>query len=344
MTTPLPTSMRASVLTAPQQITLEQRDLPALADDEVLVQVGAVGVCGSDAHFWHDGTLGDWVVREPLVLGHESAGRIVAVGRAVSSARLGQRVSIEPQRPNPTSTETLRGHYNLDPALRFYATPGVDGAFAEYVTIQGHFAWPVSDSISDDAAALMEPLSVAVAAARKAEISVGTRVLITGAGPIGIITTQVAKAFGAAEVIVADIDDARCQLAASFGADRLINSNTDDLGSLDLQVDAFIDASGAPSAVHAGIREVRPAGRVVLVGMGPRDVTLPLSTIQNRELILTGVFRYANTWPTAIDLVTRGMVDLDSLVTGHFALSQVDEALASTTRPGVLKSVVNPQH
>lgn len=339
----LPTTMRASVLTAAQKITLEERRRPEPAADEVLVEVTAVGVCGSDAHFWHDGVLGEWVVREPLVLGHESAGRIVAVGSAVSPARIGERVSIEPQRPSPTSPETLNGRYNLDPGMRFYATPGVDGAFAQYVTIQSHFAWPVPDTVSDDAAALMEPLSVAIAAARKAELAAGSRVLVTGAGPIGIVMTQVAVAHGVAEVIVADIDAERRTTALSFGADRVLDPAADELGSLGLGVDAFIDASGAPSAVHAGIREVRPAGRVVLVGMGPTDVVVPMSAIQNRELVLTGVFRYANTWPTAIDLVARKKVDLDALVTGHFGLAEVEAALASTTRRGTLKSVVNPQ-
>lgn len=339
----LPTTMRASVLAAAQQITLEERRRPEPAADEVLVEVTAVGVCGSDAHFWRDGALGEWVVREPLVLGHESAGRIVAVGSAVSPERIGERVSIEPQRPCPTSAETLSGRYNLDPGMRFYATPGVDGAFAQYVTIQSHFAWPVPDTVSDDAAALMEPLSVAIAAARKAELAAGSRVLITGAGPIGIVMTQVALAQGVAEVVVADIDQQRRDTALSFGATRVLDPSADELGSLGLGVDAFIDASGAPSAVHAGIREVRPAGRVVLVGMGPTDVVVPMTAIQNRELVLTGVFRYANTWPTAIDLVASRKVDLDALVTGHFGLADVEAALASTTRPGTLKSVVNPQ-
>ena len=341
--TALPTTMRASVLLKRQSLVVEERPLPDLEPDQVLVEVTAVGVCGSDVHFWHEGRLGDWVVDAPLVLGHESGGRIVAVGSAVDASRIGDRVSIEPQRPEPTSRETLAGRYNLDPAMRFYATPGVDGAFAQYVAIQSHFAWSVPDSVSDDAAALMEPLSVAIATAQKGGITVGSRVLITGAGPIGIITAQVARAFGASEIIMSDVSEQRREQALAFGATRAIDPLLEDIPSLGFDVDVYVDASGASSAVQAGIRAVRAGGIVVLVGMGAPEIALPIPVIQNRELIVTGIFRYANTWPTAIELVRSGKVDLDSMVTGHFGLDDVEGALRSTTQPGVLKSVVTPQ-
>jgi L-iditol 2-dehydrogenase len=344
MSVTIPTTMRASVLLAAQSLALEERPVPRLDPDQVLVEVTAVGVCGSDVHFWHEGRLGDWVVEEPLVLGHESGGRIVAVGTAIDASRVGERVSIEPQRPSPTSRETMSGRYNLDPAMRFYATPGVDGAFAQYVAIQSQFAWPIPDSISDDAAALMEPLSVAVASAQKGSFTVGSRVLITGAGPIGILVAQVALAYGASEVIVSDVSEGRRSAALKFGATRVIDPVAEDIAALDLNVDTFVDASGAAVAVRSGMNAVRPGGVVVLVGMGASEIALPVTVIQNRELVVTGIFRYANTWPTAIELVRSGKVDLDSMVTGHFGLDDVDAALRSTTQPGTLKSVVNPQN
>jgi L-iditol 2-dehydrogenase len=344
MSVTVPTTMRASVLLAAQSLALEERPVPRLDPDQVLVEVTAVGVCGSDVHFWHEGRLGDWIVDEPLVLGHESGGRIVAVGTAIDASRVGERVSIEPQRPSPTSRETMSGRYNLDPAMRFYATPGVDGAFAQYVAIQSQFAWPIPDSISDDAAALMEPLSVAVASAQKGSFTVGSRVLITGAGPIGILVAQVALAYGASEVIVSDVSEGRRSAALKFGATRVIDPVAEDIAALDLNVDTFVDASGAAVAVRSGMNAVRPGGVVVLVGMGASEIALPVTVIQNRELVVTGIFRYANTWPTAIELVRSGKVDLDSMVTGHFGLDDVDAALRSTAQPGTLKSVVNPQH
>jgi L-iditol 2-dehydrogenase len=336
----IPSSMAASVLLERQRIALERRAVPRPEDDQVLVEVSAVGVCGSDVHFWHEGALGEWTVREPLVLGHESAGRIVAVGDRVPRERIGERVSIEPQRPEPWSAETLNGRYNLDPAMRFFATPGVDGAFAQYVAIQSHFAWRVPDSMSDEAAALLEPLSVAIATIEKAGTTVGHRVLIAGAGPIGIAVAQVARAYGAREILVSDVDEQRRRQALTFGATAALAP-----GEVveALQVDSFIDASGAASAVRSGIGAVRPAGRVVLVGMGAPEIAVPVSVIQNRELVVTGVFRYANTWPAAIALVESGAVDLDRMVTGHFGLSEVEAALESAGRPGILKSVVHPQ-
>jgi L-iditol 2-dehydrogenase len=338
----LPKTMRASVLLGRGELEVQERPLPKVEADQVLVRVTAVGVCGSDVHFFTDGHLGDWVVDEPFVLGHESGGVIVAVGDDVDPSRVGQRVSVEPQRPVHTSPETLGGRYNLDPGMRFYATPGVDGAFQEYVAIQSHFAFAVPESISDDAAALMEPLSVAIATAQKAGFTVGSRVLITGAGPIGIITTQVARAYGASEIIVSDVAAERREQALLFGATRAIDPLVEDVASLGLGVDSFIDASGADAAVKTGIRAVRPGGTVVLVGMGASEIALPIPVIQNNELIVTGVFRYANTWPTAIDLVERGKVDLDALVTGHFGLDDVEAALRSTALPSTLKSVVTP--
>lgn len=340
--TSLPDTMRASVLLSANELEIQQRPVPTPDADQVLVRIEAVGVCGSDVHFFHEARLGDWVVEEPLVLGHESAGVIVAVGADVDPARVGERVSIEPQRPNPNSAESLSGHYNLDPEMEFYAVPGVDGAFAQYATIQSHFAHAVPDHVSLEAAALLEPLSVAIATARKAGFTVGSRVLITGAGPIGLITAQVARAYGASEIIVTDVDAGRRARAEEFGATKTIDPMAEPVGTLGLRVDAFVDASGAAAAVRSGFGEVRPGGVVVLVGMGASEIPLPITTIQNNELIVTGVFRYANTWPTAIELVASGKVDLDALVTGRFGLDRVSEALNSTGDSATMKSVVTP--
>ncbi|MGV0716062.1 NAD(P)-dependent alcohol dehydrogenase [Mycolicibacterium sp. XJ662] len=330
--------MRAAVLVEPGRIVVEERPVPTPEPGDVLVRVSSVGVCGSDTHYYRHGRIGDFVVEAPLVLGHEAAGTIVAVGESVDPSRIGQRVSIEPQRPDPDTEETRRGDYNLCPHMRFYATPPVDGALCDYVTIGAEFAHPVPDSVSDDAAALCEPLSVGIAAIRKAGVDARSRVLIAGAGPIGIVAAQLARAYGATEIVVSDPDPARRDQAARFGATTVLDPTVEQVGSE--PVDAFIDASGAQSAVVDGIRAVRPAGRVVLVGLGAESMELPVQVIQNRELVLTGVFRYANTWPTAIALVESGKVDLDSMVTAHFPLEQTAQALDSDRTPGSVKSVV----
>jgi L-iditol 2-dehydrogenase len=330
--------MRAAVLVQPGRIELEHRPVPTPEPGDVLIRVSSVGVCGSDTHYYRHGRVGGFVVEAPLVLGHEAAGTIVAVGRGVDEARIGQRVSIEPQRPDPDTEETRRGDYNLCPHMRFFATPPVDGALCDYVTIGAEFAHPVPDSVSDDAAALCEPLSVGIAAIRKAGIDGRSRVLITGAGPIGIMVAQLARAYGATEIIVSDPDSARREQVIAFGATAVVDPTAEAIG--DVGVDAFVDASGAAPAVNDGIRAVRPGGRIVLVGSGAESMELPTQLIQNRELILTGVFRYAHTWPTAIALVESGRVDLDAMVTARFPLEQAAEALDSDRTPGSVKTVV----
>lgn len=336
----LPDAMRAAILKRQGSMVLETLPVPAPDADEVLVQVAAVGVCGSDVHYYEHGRIGDYVVDHPLVLGHELSGRIVAVGSAVDPARLGRRVAVEPQRPCRTCTQCKAGRYNLCPDIEFYATPPVDGAFAEYVTIQSDFAYDIPDSVSDEAAALIEPLSVGLWACERAEIRPGSRVLIAGAGPIGIIAAQAARAFGATDIYISDIAEDRLAFALEHGATHALNARTDSVEGLD--VDAFIDASGASQAVRSGIKAVAPAGRVILVGLGADDVELPVSYIQNREIWLSGVFRYTNTWPLAIQLLADGKVDLDVLVTGRYPLAGAEEALQAGKQPGQLKAIVYP--
>ncbi|MGB4135411.1 MAG: NAD(P)-dependent alcohol dehydrogenase [Microbacterium sp.] len=341
MTVPLPETMSASVLLEPRSLQVEQRATPQPAAGEVLVRIGSVGICGSDMHFYSHGRAGHFVVEKPIVLGHEAGGTIVAVGPGVDPERVGQRVAIEPQRPHLDSREALEGHYNLDPDVEFYAAPPVDGAFQEYVTIPSAFAHAIPDSLSDDGAALMEPLSVALHAARRAAITAGDRVLISGAGPIGIMLTQVALAMGATSVIVSDLDASRRERALSFGATSVVDAH-DDVASLGLDVDVFIDASGATPAVVSGIMNVRPAGRVVLVGLGATEMTLPVVHMMNYEITLTGTYRYRNTYPRAIALAASGRIDIERFVTARFGLAELDEAFQRSGAPASLKVIVRP--
>ena len=216
--------MRASVLWPDRHLSVESRSAPRPASGDVLVKVSAVGICGSDTHYLRHGRIGEHVVREPLVLGHEAAGVIVDVGDGVDRSRIGERVSIEPQRPDPTSAETMRGEYNLCPRMRFYGTPPIDGALTEYVTIGASFAHPVPDDVSDEAAALFEPLSVGIASIAKATVGLGDSLLISGAGPIGLMCAQVARAAGVTRIVVSEPDETRRSLALRFGATSAVKS------------------------------------------------------------------------------------------------------------------------
>ena len=328
------------MLHAPGDVRIEERERPRPGAREVLVRITAVGVCGSDVHYYEEGRIGSFVVREPLILGHESMGTVVALGEEATKHEVGGRVTLEPGVPDGTCRECRAGRYNLCPNVQFFATPPIDGAFANYVTIHEDFAFTLPDSVSDEAGALMEPLSVGIWACRKASVSPGDRVLVTGAGPIGLLAQQCALAFGATAVLVTDVSEARLELARRTGATATLRA-----GEELPEVDALIECSGHPAALAAGVAALRPAGTAVVVGMGPEeDATVPLSLIQSREIWLTGTFRYANTYPTAIALAAEGRVDLEAIITGRYELADAEAALRSAREdPGSVKAMVVPR-
>lgn len=338
--------MRVAVLNRPGEIEIVDRADPQPGPKEVRVRVAAVGVCGSDTHYFDHGRIGSYVVIAPLVLGHEASGVIDAVGSGVDEARVGQRVSIEPGVPCRTCEQCLAGRYNLCPQMRFHATPPIDGSLAELIVTHEAFAHPVPDSVSDEAAALLEPLSVGIWSARKAHVGIGSRVLVTGAGPIGLVAVQVARAAGAVAITVVDVNDERLRVATDLGATAVVNPSRDDLSDAiaGAAPHALIECTGNATVTKQGVSALAPAGRAVLVGMGGDEVSLPLSAIQEHELVVTGTFRYANTWPTAIGMVAAGIVDLDRLVTSRHTLDESAAALvAGRSDPKGIKAVVSPQ-
>jgi L-iditol 2-dehydrogenase len=332
--------VKVAVLHPPSEIRIEEREQPQPGPREVLVQVTAVGVCGSDVHWYEHGRIGSRVVEAPLVLGHESAGRVVELGEGTTKHAVGDRVALEPGVPCGRCRECRAGRYNLCPDVVFFATPPIDGAFAEFVTIHEDFAFALPEALSDEEGALMEPLSVGVWACRKAGVSAGDKVLVTGAGPIGQLAMQCARAFGATEVMVSDVNPYLLELAARTGATATATPG-DDLGG---DFDSLIECSGHPDALTAGIEALRPAGTAVLVGMGPdEEGTLPLALIQTKEIWVTGTFRYANTYPTAIALAATGRVDLKAIMSRRFELDEVEAALrAGKEDPESVKPLVLP--
>ena len=336
---------QAAVLYAPHDIRIEERPVPKPGPREVLIEIKAVGVCGSDVHYYEHGRIGSYVVRQPLILGHESAGVIVDVGEGVGRERIGQRVAIEPGVPDGVCRQCRTGHYNLCPNVRFFGTPPIDGAFTNYVTILSDFAYALPDQMSDEEGALIEPLSVGLWACRKAKLRGGDHVLITGAGPVGILAMKVALALGVTEITMTDISPQRLEVARNLGATRTVNVAQQSLADAGVEADVLIECSGNQRALKDGILALQPAATAVAVGMGPgEEASIPLSFIQNRELILTGTFRYANTYADAIALVASGHIDLKPVITGHYTLAEAEQALQATQNdPANIKSVVVPK-
>jgi L-iditol 2-dehydrogenase len=324
-------------------VRLEVRPLPALGDRDVLVEVRSVGVCGSDVHYYEHGRIGPFVVEQPLVLGHEVSGVVADRGSRAAKHPLGRRVALEPGTPCGRCTECREGRYNLCRDVRFFATPPIDGAFARYVAIHEDFAFTLPDGVSDDAGALLEPLAVGIWACRKGGIGLGDRVLVTGAGPIGNLAAQVARAAGATTLAIADVNVDRLARAAELGATETIDLNERPLGSGGGPFDVLLECTGSEPLTSDAILALRPAGTAVLVGMGPGlEARIPVAAMQNRELTVVGTFRYANAYPIAIALAEAGRVELDRLVDTRFPLEEADRALRATREdPSLLKVVVD---
>jgi L-iditol 2-dehydrogenase len=330
---------RSAVLSSARHLDVLDQPVPTPGARQVLVEVHAVGICGSDVHYYEHGRIGPYVVDHPMVIGHEAAGTIVATGEAVHHRSVGERVALEPGVPCRSCSQCLSGRYNLCPDVVFFATPPVDGAISQLVAIDADFAHPVPAGLGYEQAAMAEPVSVGVWAARRAAITPGDRVLVTGAGPIGLLAAQVARSFGGVDVTVTDLSDYRLSVARGLG---LTAHRADQ--ALDHEYDVLIECSGAQPALTTGMAATARAGRVVLVGMGTDTVQIDVPLLQGREITLTGTFRYANTYPLALNLIATGQVRVDEIITHRFTIDQTEDALTiGRNDPNALKAIVLPQ-
>ena len=335
-------TMLCAVMYGIGDVRIESRAVPRPKDDEVLVRVKRVGVCGSDVHYFTRGRIGDFVVRQPMILGHECSGVIEAVGDGVTTFSPGDRVAVEPGYTCRTCFYCKAGHYNLCPNVTFMATPPVDGAFCEYVAWPEDFVFGLPPSMSFEAGAMMEPLAVGLWAAERGGVKSGDAVAIFGSGPIGLLTLQAAKVAGATTLIAVDIVPARLDHARRLGATHVVNdrdgtaleqirSITNALrgsGPAYTGVDVAFETAGAERATRNALASTRPGGVAVLVGLPPQTmVEIDLVAAASKEIDIRGQFRYANRYPAAISLSAKGRVDVESLVTHHFPLREVADAL-----------------
>jgi L-iditol 2-dehydrogenase len=311
-------------------LRVEEIPMPEPSQDEVLISMRSVGICGSDAHYLDHGRIGDFVCKGPMVLGHEASGVVAALGSNVTTLRVGDRVAIEPGVPCATCDTCRSGRYNLCPDVRFAATPPVHGSLAQFIAHPAAFCYRLPDSMPFDHAALLEPLSVGIHACRRAHVALGHTVLITGAGTVGLVSMVAARAAGAHRIVVTDVDEARLTVAKTFGkhgADEtiLINSYTDPkvLGAT-IAADSCIECSGAEDGVRLCIYGAKRGGTVVLVGMGKPEMSVPILDAACREVDVRGIFRYCNTYPAALALAS--CVDLSQLITHRFPLKHAQRA------------------
>ncbi|EEU39302.1 uncharacterized protein NECHADRAFT_94738 [Fusarium vanettenii 77-13-4] len=320
MTTTGPLSTHnAVVLHGAQQLVVERVETVAPGPDEVQIAPRTTGICGTDQHYYQNGRNSIYEVTEPLILGHEAAGEVVAVGS-------------QPQQACLCCEHCLDGRYNLCSRMRFNgsasAKPPAQGSLQERLNHLARLVYKLSDGVSYEEAALIEPLSVAIHSVRKARIHAGHSVLVLGAGTVGLLCAAMAKASGAASVAMVDIDEARLEFAKDQNlADVTYAGLPGGEGQTGLKVDAAFECTGVEACLNACIGATTAGGRVVIVGLGRPMQTLNLGLAVVREVELLGVWRYANTFPTAINLLAAGRLDLKSLITHRFDLLDAEKGL-----------------
>uniref|UniRef100_A0A8C5M4N3 Sorbitol dehydrogenase n=1 Tax=Leptobrachium leishanense TaxID=445787 RepID=A0A8C5M4N3_9ANUR len=337
-------------------LRLENRPVPVPGPNEVLLKMHSVGICGSDVHYWQHGRIGDFIVKKPMILGHEASGTVVQVGSSVTHLKPGDRVAIEPGVPRETDEFCKTGRYNLSPTIFFCATPPDDGNLCRYYTHDANFCYKLPDNVTFEEGALIEPLSVGIHACRRAGVSLGSKVFICGAGPIGLVSLLVAKVMGASQVVISDLSSTRLEKAKEVGADFVVQVTNETPQQIAQKVETLlgcmpeitIECTGAEACIQAGIYATRSGGTLILIGLGPAMVNVPIVNAAVREVDIRGIFRYCNTWPVAISMLSSKSVNVAPLVTHRFPLEKALEAF-ETTKQGIgvkvmLKCDLNDQN
>lgn len=342
-------TMKVAVMNGIGKMGFETRPVPVPRDDEVLVKLEYVGICGSDLHYYEQGRIGDYIVEPPFVLGHESGGVVVEAGKNVTHLKAGDKVALEPGKTCGHCEFCRSGRYNLCPDVVFFATPPVQGVFQEYVAHEADLCFKLPENVGTLEGALIEPLAVGFHAARQGDAHFGQTAVVTGAGCIGLTTMMSLKALGVSEVYVVDIMQKRLDKAGELGATAVINSSECDAVAEVMRltngrgVDLVLDASGAEVCVNMGIDMLVKGGRLVLMGYSRSGkMNLNTSLICDKELSINSVFRYRHIYPLAIQAVAEGKIDLRGIVTDCFTLDQAQEAMdrSVSDKANIVKAVI----
>ncbi|PKS05486.1 hypothetical protein jhhlp_008864 [Lomentospora prolificans] len=359
------TLVRASVLYGAKDLRIDSRPLPPPESEEVQVAVQSTGICGSDLHYYTHFRNGDILVHEPLTLGHESTGIVLVVGSGVTNLSVGDAVALEVGQPCESCSHCSEGRYNICRDMRFRSSaksfPHAQGTLQERINHPARWCHRLPDTVSPALGALIEPLSVAIHATNRAALRKGAKILVLGAGAVGLLVAAMCKINGASDVVISDVDEGRsnfavqhrfahhCLIAPTIrGADinedlRLAKESAQRYGGVNSigggaigEYDAVFECTGVQSCLQTAIFATRPGGKVMILGMGSPIQTLPISAAALREVDLCGVFRYANAYPTAIKVlstVAEDYPDFPSLISHSFyGLDSVEDAFAMACR------------
>nr|POE52279.1 putative d-xylulose reductase a [Quercus suber] len=340
------------VLQKPGSVVFEDRPIPTLTSDyDVLVEPKYTGICGSDVHYWVHGAIGPFVVKDPMVLGHESSGIISAVGARVTTLQVGDRVCMEPGVCCRRCARCKEGNYNLCLNMKFAATPPYDGTLARYYVLPEDFCYKLPEHVSLEEGALMEPLSVGVHVVRQGGVQSGDSVVVFGAGPVGVLCCAVARAFGATKVVCIDVNEERLAFAKSYAATHTVVAQREaaeegarriiETADLGLGADVTIDATGAEPCIQVGIHVTRGGGTYVQAGNGKPDISFPIGLMGNKELSVKGSFRYKEgDYRLSVGLVASGKINVKQLITGRVAFEDAEKAFADVKAGKGIKTLI----
>ncbi len=340
--------MKVVYLTEPGKMEIAEEPIPEVTPGNALVRIEYNGICGSDVHFFKDGRVGDCVLTDKFVLGHEVSGTVVEVGEGVTNVKAGDRVALEPGYGCGKCEYCKTGRYNLCPEMKFFAAPPVSGALKEYVSHPADMCFKLPDNVSTMEGALVEPLAVGLHAASLGDVSLGQSVVILGAGCIGLVTLLAAKARGAAKAVVVDLFEKRLEFARNMGADVTINASEENVIDRIHEIlgegpDVVFETAGSPATIAQTSWISKKGGTIVLVGMSAQsEITYNFYQIMQKEVTIKCVFRYRNLYPVAIAAIAGGRINVKQIVTHEFTLEQSNEAFSTVVEDAqnVVKGII----
>lgn len=340
--------MKALVLDSGKLYIRDKDVETTVGDDDVEIKIHTVGICGSDVHYYQHGRIGPFVVKEPMILGHEASGVVTKIGKNVTHLAVGDRVCMEPGIPNLSSMQSKSGFYNLDPEVRFWATPPIDGCLRESVVHPAAFTFKLPEHLSFAEGAMVEPLAIGMQSATKAQIKPGDIALVVGAGTIGVLTALSALAGGCAEVIICDVVDEKLAIAGQYAGIHPINSKTSDLLGFvhrltnGAGVDVLFECSGAVAVIESLPTYMAPGSTAVLVGMPVSPAPVDIVAAQAKEITFKTIFRYVNMYPRTIRLLASGKLDIKPLISDVYKFEKSIEAFdrAASANPNDVKIMI----
>ncbi len=332
--------MEALVLETVEKLAIREIEVKEqLGPRDVRIALRTVGICGSDVHYYTHGRIGPYVVRDPMILGHEASGVIEEVGAEVKNLKVGDRVCMEPGVPDPNSRASRLGMYNLDPAVRFWATPPIHGVMRPSVVHPADFVFKLPDNVGFGEGAMVEPLAVGMHAANKASIKPGDLAVVIGAGTIGMVTVLSAIAGGCSSIVVTDVKQPKLDLAKKLGPVRAVNVEKEDPVAVVQELtggwgaDIVFEASGSPKATAQALDMLKPGGTLVYIGMPVEPVPFDIVKAQSKEATVKTIFRYAHVYPRALALMGAGKIDLKPLITETYSFEKSIEAYDYAVSP-----------